>query len=42
MSLVQFNQIWIVIALFRLIWNQLEFGVVPKQSEKCNYNTKLV
>ena len=29
-------------SLFRLIWHQTEFRLMPNQSEKCSYNTNLV
>ena len=36
MNHVNTNQIWVVITLFRLIWHQTEFRLVPNQSEKRN------
>ena len=40
MNLATSNHIWFVIKLFRLSWYQIEFRLVPKQSEKGNYNPK--
>ena len=42
LDLVKPNQIWIVVTIVRLIWYQTIFHLVPYQSEKCNYNPKLV
>ena len=41
LSRVKLNQILIVIELFRLIWNQVDFRLVPYQSEKCKFNPNL-
>ena len=41
LKLVNLNQIWIVITIFRLIWYQTEFRFVPNQSEYCNYYLNL-
>ena len=38
---VKSNQIWIVITLFRLIWNRTDFCLVLNHSEKCNYISNL-
>ena len=35
LNLVDPNQIWTVITLFRLMWSEMEFLLVPNQSEKC-------
>ena len=32
----------IIITFFRLIWHRTEFGLMPNQLEKCNYNPNLV
>ena len=37
---VSLNPIWIVIALFILIWQQAGLRLVPDQSEKRKYNSK--
>ena len=36
------NVILFVITLFRLIWPEAEFSLVPNQPEKCYYNPNLV
>ena len=41
LNLVEFNQIWILIYLFRLIWNQTEFRMEPNQSQKYIYYPNL-
>ena len=33
LNLVKSNQIWIIITLFQLIWNQMKFRWVPNQTE---------
>ena len=40
--IVDRNQIWIVIKLFRFIWHQMEFRLVLNQSEKFDFNPNLV
>ena len=42
LNLVESNQILIAITLFRLIWQQMKFRLVPNQSGKCNYDQNLV
>ena len=37
-NLGKLNEVWIVITLFRLLWNQTEFCLVPNQSENAEYN----
>ena len=37
-NLVKYNHFLIVITLFKLIWHQMKFRLVPNQSEKWNYN----
>ena len=39
---VESHQEWIVFALFRLVWHQMGFRLVPNPSEKCNYNQNFV
>ena len=42
LNLVKLNQIWTLITLFRIIWDQRNFDLVPIQSEKCDYIPNLV
>ena len=42
LDLVNSNQIYIVITIFRMILHQAEFSLVLNQSEKCNYNPNFV
>ena len=36
MFIVEWNQIWVVITLFRLIWYRTDYHLVSNQSLKCN------
>ena len=40
LNLINLNQILITITIFQSIWYQMEFCLVPNQSEKGNYNRK--
>ena len=42
LDFVSLNQIWILVTLFRMIEQQMEFLLMSNQSEKSDYNQDLV